>query len=332
MSANNANLLTLRREDTFLIAEHLALLEITSNLQNPPADKAMRNQMALRRFTPGNIICQQADPGGTGFYLLRSEDALILRKSQIARWRKKLTSPSQPEIIDTTRAQLAAAEADVLAIEEELNSGSGKPRLAATAHVTGAQTATPQQEGGGFVSKWKSKLFGGKEASRPRAIASDGPADIDGATFTMNCYQGEVYGEMSCNLGTPRAATLVAAANCLVMEFTPVFLQAVQIDPGYREVVDKHYRRRGLLPHLRSLPGLQDADEAKLQRIAQQLEFEVIQPGQAICHTNQPATAAYLVRSGVAVASAESDGAIRPHHVTDWAALCRAIVDANAEE
>jgi len=329
MAESKTPVLPLRREDCYLVAEHLSLLEVTCNLQNPPPDKVLRNQMALRRYAAGDVICQQAEPGGTGFYLLRWEDAIILRKSQIARWRKKLTSPSQPEIIDTTRAQLAAAEADVAEIEAELATPSSLPRLAATAHVVVNGQSQPEKPEPGFVNKLKSKLFGDKSRSSRTLpeIASDGPADIDARTYSMNCYQGEVYGEMSCNLGTPRAATIVAANTCLIMEFTPAFLQAVQLDPAYRQVVDGHYRRRGLIPHLRHLPGLEDATAATLQQVAQHVEFEVLHPGEAVCRSNETASAAYLVRSGVAVAGAESHGEVAPHHVTDWAALCRALVD-----
>lgn len=303
-----------RAGDVSLSPEALAKLEMFAGLKKAPSFEKFPGSTVLRRFAAGEVVCRQGDAGASAFYILKCEDVIGCfeewpdRAAELERWKKRL--------------------AERAATQTTTQSGRIQRRVA-TAHLTVDAAPPPRPRG------WLGGLFGhGKTQApaNPQFIPNDGPTDIQYATRQAPMHEGEVFGEMSCMTLSPRSATIVADADCYLLEFTRNIFDQIQKDDGYRARIDEIYRRRVLDGHLKKLEILRDLDERQLEFIQSRVELQIVDPGAVICDEGDPSDAVYIVRSGLVQVVTETNVALREADVTDWAGLAKMLLEGEEKK
>jgi CRP-like cAMP-binding protein len=140
-----------------------------------------------------------------------------------------------------------------------------------------------------------------------RAEANQGTELLD--TFKA----GDWFGEVSAISHVPAMATMKTDSDChiAVMDarlFKKFFLE----EDHFREVVEKNYRERSLLLHLKVVPLFANLSREDLSHIKDKVEFlrfEEEEGGETIATEGEEADAFYLVRSGAVKCYTKEDGA-----------------------
>ena len=110
---------------------------------------------------------------------------------------------------------------------------------------------------------------------------------------------GDLFGEMSCVSHYPRAATVRAVSDCVVLEMLRNVLDMMlQRNHGMRELLDSNYRNRTLKAHLRNTNLLASVSEEFLDRLKDRAELVRVLKGHVICRQGTVADSLYLIRTG----------------------------------
>jgi CRP-like cAMP-binding protein len=327
-----------RLGDEELTAEELAQLELFRGLKKPPSFKKFPGSTVMRHYRKGDVICRQGDAGATAFYILTSEDVLQVKQRQLQKAREFREMAQQGEVkasnADQLESWLRELEVVVARYEKRVkgpsDSGSGvrSARQAATAYLV--VDLAPKPSRGGFLQKLAGRLFGGGATPadrRPQFIPNDGPTDISYNSRQAPMYEGEVFGEMSCMTLQPRSATIVADADCYMIEFLRNIFDHIRNDAGYRERMDAVYRERVLSSHLRRLDILRDLSDLELNAIHQRAELLMEEPGKFICDEHDRADHVYIVRSGLVQVQSELNLTIGVDDIGDWQAFCNELLE-----
>jgi Fe-S-cluster-containing hydrogenase component 2/CRP-like cAMP-binding protein len=110
--------------------------------------------------------------------------------------------------------------------------------------------------------------------------------------------EGEVFGELSCLYHTPRTATVRAVRDCYVVELLGHVLRLLLESKSFGQTVDAIYRRRGLVPMLRAIPGLANAPDEAIDLLRRRAEAVSRPPGSMLFAEGDEADAVYIVRTG----------------------------------
>jgi CRP-like cAMP-binding protein/Fe-S-cluster-containing hydrogenase component 2 len=176
----------------------------------------------------------------------------------------------------------------------------------------------------GLLSSMSSFLVADGEDRRQEGtrqfIGVDASIDLRRSMPIAELGQGELFGEMTCRTYQPRAATVVAAEDCVLVEVLRVVLDMLV---GTREIaaeakstarlvkaptfkgtsfkaeMDRKYRERSLESHLRSVPLFAGLDADFIERLKANAELVSCSKGQVICRQGEAADAFYLIRMGL---------------------------------
>src|SRR5438309_11853675 len=116
---------TPREGDEELTIPQVEQISLFKELSSAPKLQSLPGTVILRRFKPGDVICRQAEPGWTAFYILKAEDLLELRRAQ-------LKGATQTERVPALTASVTIRECPGEQIKRGPN--SRKLRPAATVH------------------------------------------------------------------------------------------------------------------------------------------------------------------------------------------------------
>ena len=146
-----------------------------------------------------------------------------------------------------------------------------------------------------------SRLVSNKEDQReeePRFIPIDGPIDLDYGNPVARFGAGEIFGEMTCMSFYPRSATVRAVEETVVLEMLRNVLHMLQKNKRFKADLDRRYRERALVTHLRSVPMFAGLTDDFLDHLRNRVELVRYEPGQVICRQSEPADSFFLVRIG----------------------------------
>jgi Fe-S-cluster-containing dehydrogenase component/CRP-like cAMP-binding protein len=107
-----------------------------------------------------------------------------------------------------------------------------------------------------------------------RIFLQDIPRLLDG-TGTVQLGLGEMFGELAALARTPRTATVIADATCLLLEIRWQGLRdLMRRTPALRQHIERLYRENSLRVHLRETPLLADLPNDALEQVAAATVFE----------------------------------------------------------
>lgn len=327
-----------RPGDEHLVPDDLLHISIFQGLKAVNLER-YPGAVVLRKYTKGDVVCRQGDPGWTAFYILKSEDVLALRNagsevgarlaSSVALDTDRLTAADQAiarlaeahphlGVLDTkakrTRAdQIESSDAQTA---QMLRAAADAEDLRARAVVT---LAVPRRKAqpvgtGGWLARAMRGLFGVERRERrtlPTLIPIDGPVDLAAEDPVATLHEGELFGEMSCINRYPRSATVRVTHDCYMIEMLRNILELLQKNKAFKEQMDAVYRRRVLHGHLRALPIFSDVGEEFLCRLADRVELIEKQPGETIFEQGAPSDSMYVIRIGMVKVTQRGPGGER---------------------
>ncbi|MCC7012477.1 MAG: cyclic nucleotide-binding domain-containing protein [Planctomycetes bacterium] len=111
----------------------------------------------------------------------------------------------------------------------------------------------------------------------------------------------EWFGEVSALSNQPSLATLKADVPCTLLTIDGSTFRVLYKDvtnAKFRERIDKHYRERALIAHMRTIPLFRALSDSDLARIRPHVHFETFAKGKVIAEQDAPVSRVYMVRSG----------------------------------
>ena len=128
--------------------------------------------------------------------------------------------------------------------------------------------------------------------------------DADGRTRTVPLGQGKFFGEMSLISGRRRSATVIAGADCVLIE-TPrrSMNKLIQSVESVRRAVDEAFLLRAIRMHI--APEVPEDDLIEVVRTARIRQYG---PGEVLFKAGDPGDYLHLIRSGSVTVSHEIGG------------------------
>ena len=117
------------------------------------------------------------------------------------------------------------------------------------------------------------------------------------ASLPVNAW----FGEMSCMSNAPRAATVMAEADSVVLSVPRHTFMKIYGDKksaGFKKMIDEAYKERALANHLSSVSLFRGIKEGVLKRISDVAELVVAEKGADIVKEGEAGDAFFLVRTG----------------------------------
>ena len=250
------------------LIEYLPALKEVARAQ---LDNWARGAAVLRRYKRGQTVCKEGDFGSTAFFIV-SGTVDIFIGNPLAHLR--------------TRPAFAF-----------LGRGMGRMKSFLTDDKTSARA----------------------EGGRRQFIGIDANVDLPINRPIAQLAPGELFGEMTCRTYQPRSATVEAREPCVMIEMLRVILDMLvgnrQVSDltkatsrvkvptfkgtSFKTELDKKYRERSLITHLRTVPLFASVSEEFLNYLKERVELVSYNQSQVICREGDDADAFYLIRSGL---------------------------------
>ncbi|MBY0232923.1 MAG: 4Fe-4S binding protein [Gemmataceae bacterium] len=269
----------------------LLLLEsgLFRTLSKQPNPEKLPGILRLRTFKAGEAVCREGDPGWTAFFILSADDVSAMSpaglEAEIAR-RKAAPKPDAKkiakleELLDAIPAAIAEARsisrARGEAMERFFSGKGGHPKAdEECATVYGRPRRDDAPPPPGFLGR----LFGWGKADAPEATL---PGMAEYGQKKARLRPGQVFGDWSCIYGTPRAATIIADRDLLVVEMLRNALDVILSDDKYQKKAHEEYIARTLERHLAELPVFRSLKTEELERIRQEAVSDKTPPERKI--------------------------------------------------
>jgi CRP-like cAMP-binding protein len=283
-----------RPNDVRLTGEQLQQLSLFKQLGKIDLDK-FPGSVVLRRYRRGETICTQGEAGWTAFYILTSEDALLVQG-----WLLAASPPRDRPII----------QAEIGRLQQ---------------FIQQLQGASPDDQ-----RRRAAMVYLNVNTTSNRFITIDGPAAINPNNLTAPLREGEIFGEMSCIYRSPRSATIIAVRDVFMLELLRNIFDKVIKDPKYKEKADALYRQRVLDLQLRQLPIFAGLEDELFKEIQAGVELVRAEPGEVICDEHERSDSFYIVRSGLVQIVKNVTSLLHMDHVLDWQGLFARLREGEA--
>ncbi|MCE9635013.1 MAG: cyclic nucleotide-binding domain-containing protein [Planctomycetes bacterium] len=132
-----------------------------------------------------------------------------------------------------------------------------------------------------------------------------------GPKYLTSLTGGTWFGEMSCMSNAPRAATVIAEADTVVLSIprhTFMRLYADKASAGFKKTIDDQYRDRALQSHLAGVSLFRGIRDRVLKQIADVAELVVAEKGSEVIREGGVGDAFFLVRTGHAKVTKSAEG------------------------
>lgn len=176
----------------------------------------------------------------------------------------------------------------------------------------------------GLLGRLGRMVFGDRKETQkrsPQFVPIDGPTDIRYDTRQGSINDGDLFGEMSCQQGTPRSVTVVASRDLYVLEMLRNILDEVKRDDKFRKRMDDIYKNRVLQLHLSGLSFFKDLTEAEQEQLQKNVELLHFKDGDLICDQNDRSDSMFLVRGGLVKVVRNVSALLAVGEVEDWGQL-----------
>ena len=118
-----------------------------------------------------------------------------------------------------------------------------------------------------------------------------------GASMTLG--PGEFFGEIGALSGWPQSVTARTAIDCELIQIKAASLRKMKSkSKDLKNQIDKIYKEKYLVTHLKQTPLFQKCDSGFLESLASKVELISCEADKPITTEDEPADALYLVRSG----------------------------------
>jgi Fe-S-cluster-containing hydrogenase component 2/CRP-like cAMP-binding protein len=303
--------------DEQLTVLELGTLSLFNSIKKVPSFGEYPGSTVLRKCAPKRVLCNQGESGASAFYILSTEDVLDLRIHQVACLNSVLRgTPVDPEDAHPKFSLLSRPELEALRLSFEQEIDSLMERL----HVLhDPDQAAVRDE---LLTVAKVKLFISGEDNRPKVgllqrvaawfkrpakvekksqefIPIDSMISLDAKTLEAGLQEREVFGEMSCQDGALRSATVFAEQPCYILEFLRNILDMLDEDEEYKKKSDEIYRQRVLDKQVRRLSVFKDLTDEEFQNLRPRLDLKRFSAGTIIFDEHEESDCLYLVRRGL---------------------------------
>lgn len=308
---------TFESGDEELTTSELGTLSLFEGIKKVPSFGKYPGSTVLRKCAPRRVLCNQGESGASAFYILSTEDVLTLRTQQIESLNSLLNgTPLEDEDARDRYSQLSRIEQENLKreLQEEVRG------LSLRMQELKSSEQTPRHEE--LLTVAKVKLFIASDERRPKVgllqrvaawfkrpakfekkskefIPIDSMISLDSRTLEAGLREKEVFGEMSCQDGALRSATVFAEQPCYMLEFLRNILDMLDKDDGYRKKSDEVYRQRVLDKQIRRLSFFEDMTDAEFQDLRPRLDLKRVPAGTIIFDEHEESDCLYFVRRGL---------------------------------
>ncbi|MBI3411069.1 MAG: 4Fe-4S binding protein [Planctomycetes bacterium] len=301
-----------RASDMSLPAEQLLKLGLFQGLSRPPSLEKYPGSLVLRHFQAGEVICRQAAPGWTAFYVLTSADVL-----EMLRYRLRIANSNRQ------RKKLVRDVARMFLRVRQLQDHAGDHVLREAAGVYLAAGPKERRPRPGWLNPL-ARLWAKPpdRKKRPASIPFDGPTVIQGDSRQAVLCEGDLFGEMSCLHFVPRSATVIARRELFLLEMLPNILEQLNRDAAFNRKMDPAHR--SLLP-LRQLGLFRNLAEPEMDELAQHAEFVSFEPGEIVLDEHEASDRLYIVWRGLVKVQKGVSALLAPEQVADWNRLLESL-------
>lgn len=237
-----------------------------------------RGAIVARRFSAGDVIVRQGDPGWTAFYVMRAADV------------RRIGLEDPDGVLETDKDMGASVSTHQLLLDP-----SKQQRQIADVFVSSAGRNTRRAKSG-LLGRIGDLFYRRRHAT---VVDVEVPlTEQDDGTAVGHIREGELFGEASCFTHAPRSATIRATDDCWVIEVLRNVLEIVLENERFREALDEVYRRRVLDLDLAKVPLFDGAPPEAIATAREGAKLVRLQPGEAVFEAGAPADAVYFVRMG----------------------------------
>jgi Fe-S-cluster-containing hydrogenase component 2/CRP-like cAMP-binding protein len=306
-----------RPGDLYLSEEQLLRLSLFGSLGRKPNLARYPGAVVLRTFHAGETVCWQGEPGWTAFFVLTSEDLLVLWEDHFA---QGLGDPAW--LCD-----------EIYGLRRKLEGGNSFLTEESWREVGTVHLAFPRKSGVRKPDLGRLVRAGGRPVPGTAVpgrdlqtlyLPVDGPPTLSYDTMRAPLREGELFGESSCLYRLPRPATVVLTRDCYILEFLRNILDQLYRDPAFREGAEQLNHKRAAV-EFRKLSLFADLTDEQFGRIRSQLELLRVEPGTVIRDEHETADGVYLVYNGMIQVARNVSSLISVPAVTDWVALSDAL-------
>jgi Fe-S-cluster-containing dehydrogenase component/CRP-like cAMP-binding protein len=230
-----------RDVDRLLTIEPFRSIDASAFPPSLPLRGILLGDSRLVRYEVGDIVVREGDYGHSAFMVLAGTVRVVL-----GRLNPELLGRAAPPRRGWVRAIA------------QLWQNSRVPEVR-----TAGQAFQPDENGEYQAGKPDLHIF---LQDVPRLLAQTG---------TVQLGAGEMFGELAALARTPRTATVIADATCVLLEIRWQGLRdLMRRTPALRQHVERLYRENSLRVHLRETPLLKDLPSEALERVAAATVFE----------------------------------------------------------
>ncbi len=249
----------IRRQSTQLTVEQLKRIEILKDLKDSLLTELIPD-ISVAQWEAGSTLFEEGSYLDLAFFIIDGDVDLFVQKHAVA------AGP-----IFNTR-QLTSLD---LSDARQASQGSAPPSVPAAAGNTESRSAPEQFT---YLSTMDFDLARGA---------------------TQRLTKGEFFGEIGALNGWPQSVTArTATLTTLVQIRLPALRKLKRAAKGLKAEIDRVYRERTLLHHLRTTPPLRGCSDAALEAMARKVELRSLEPNESLTREGEPADAVYLLRSG----------------------------------
>jgi Fe-S-cluster-containing hydrogenase component 2/CRP-like cAMP-binding protein len=304
-----------RPTDVPFTDETLAKISLFAQLKRKVSLDKYPGTLVVRRYRAGEVVCSQGEAGWTAFYCLTTADVLALREAELQ------AAPADGR-------QARALRTEVEALRQRVARPEPAPRRVATFYLTLASPAPARRQGliERLVRRWRGEAEPVDDAA-PASIPIDASTTIDLETRQAAIVEGDLFGERSCQYGTPRSATVLADGECYLLEMLRNILDQVQKDPAYKARLDDMYQKQVFQLHLRKLSLFADLTDEQFDAIRERIGLRSCGPGEVIYDEHERSDDVYLIRTGLVRVVKKASCLLAQDQVRDWKRLGTALRD-----